>query len=186
MTSDAVAVAQDVSVAGGRILLAPHNCFACGTLNAHGLQLALHAAGDRAWADLAVPERFEGWGGIVHGGILCTILDEVMAWSFVTRDIWAVTARMNVEFRRPVAIEQPIHAEGRVLEVRRRLVLVEGEIRDAADGTLLARAEGTYVGASDARKAELKRRYGFRLEPADADAADSRQPEPPGTVDAPA
>jgi uncharacterized protein (TIGR00369 family) len=180
LTSDAVAVAPDVSVAGSRIVLAPHNCFACGTLNSHGLQLALHAAGDRAWADLAVPERFEGWGGIIHGGILCTILDEVMAWSFVTRDIWAVTARMSVEFRRPVTVGQGVHAEGRVLEVRRRLVQVEGEIRDAADGTLLARAEGTYVGASDARKAELKRRYGFRLEPAGAEVPDADPGQPPG------
>ncbi len=186
MTSDTVAGARNVSVAGARILLEPHNCFACGTLNTHGLQLALHAAGDRAWADLAVSDRFEGWDGIVHGGILCTILDEVMAWSFVARDIWAVTARMNVEFRRPVAVEQAIHAEGRVLEVRRRLVLVEGEIRDAADGTLLARAEGTYVGASDARKAELKNRYGFRLEPAEPGAQDAERPEMPGPVGAPA
>jgi uncharacterized protein (TIGR00369 family) len=184
LTSDAVAV--NVRVAGGRILLAPHNCFACGTLNAHGLQLELHAAADRAWADLAVPERFEGWNGIVHGGILCTVLDEVMAWSFVTRDIWGVTARMNVEFRRPVAVRQAIHAEGRVVEVRRRLILVEGEIRDAGDGTLLARAEGTYVGASEARKAELKSRYGFRLEPADPGAADATPSEPPEAVVMPA
>jgi uncharacterized protein (TIGR00369 family) len=186
LTSDAVAVAPSVSLTGGRILLAPHSCFACGTLNAHGLQLSLHAAGDRAWADLVVPDRFQGWDGIVHGGILCTILDEVMAWSFVTRDIWAVTARMNVEFRRPVAVEQAIHAEGRVLEVRRRLVLVEGEIRDATDGTLLTRAGGTYVGASAARKAELKSRYGVRLEPAEPAAPDAEQPEPPGVVGAPA
>jgi uncharacterized protein (TIGR00369 family) len=134
---------------------------------------------DRCWTDVVLPERYEGWEGIVHGGIVCTILDEVMAWSFVSRDIWAVTARMNVEFRKPVAVGRPVHAEGRVVEVRRRLVTVAGEIADGEDGTLLARADATYVGAPETRKAELKARYGFRLEPRDASLTDT-----PDIVDA--
>lgn len=166
MTSDAGVAAPNVRVADRRIILAPHNCFACGTLNVHGLHLELHVGDDSCWTDLVLPERFEGWEGIAHGGILCTILDEVMAWSFVARDVWGVTARMNVEFRKPVAVGSLIHAEGRVVELRRRLVTVKGEITDAGDGTLLACADATYVGASGARKAELKARYGFRLEPA--------------------
>lgn len=154
----------EIRIAGRRIMLEPHNCFACGTLNAHGLHLVLHAGGDRCWTDVILDRRFEGWEGIAHGGILCTILDEVMAWALVDHDLWGVTARMSVEFKRPVAIGQPIRGEGRVLAVRRRLVDTEGVILDA-DGNLLVRAEATYVGAPEARKAELKARYGFRLDP---------------------
>ena len=155
MTSDATVALGDIRVGGRRIVLTQHNCFACGTLNVHGMQLDLHAGGDRCWTDLSLAERFAGWEGIAHGGIVCTILDEVMAWALVDHDVWGVTARMNVEFRRPVPIGRPIHAEGRVLEVRRRLVTAEGKILDKADGTLLARSEATYVGASEARKEEL-------------------------------
>ena len=61
----------------------PHHCFACGTLNIHGLHLELHVEDGRCWTELTLPERFEGWEGIAHGGIVCTILDEVMAWALV-------------------------------------------------------------------------------------------------------
>ncbi len=156
-------------------MLTPHNCFACGTLNTHGLHLALHAGGERCWTELALEPRFEGWEGIAHGGIVCTILDEVMAWALVDHDLWGVTARMSVDFKRPVPIGRAIRAEGRVTAVRRRLVDAEGLIVDVADGTLLARAEATYVGAPEDRKRELKARYAFRLEP---EATPSEMPEP--------
>ncbi len=96
---------------------------------------------------------------------MCTILDEVMAWALIDHDMWGVTARMSVEFKRPVPIGRPIRAEGRVVSARRRLVEAEGVIIDREDGTLLARSEATFVGASEARKEELKARYGFTLLP---------------------
>ncbi len=183
MTSDATVAGSDVPIEGRRILLSPHNCFACGELNVHGLRLELHAGGNRCWTELSLDDRFEGWEGIAHGGIVTTILDEVMAWALVDHDVWGVTARMSLEFKRPVPIGRPIRAEGRVLEVRRRLVTAEGVVVDMADGTLLARSEGTYVGAPDARKEELKARYRFRLEP-DRPMGPAAT-EPPVSVDAP-
>jgi uncharacterized protein (TIGR00369 family) len=152
-----------VLIGGRRIELAPHNCFACGTLNTHGLQLELHAADDRCWVELELAERFGGWEGIAHGGIVCTILDEVMAWAVVDHDMWGVTARMSVEFRKPVPLGRAIRGEGRVTSVRRRLIDAEGVLLDAADGTVLARSTATFVGASEAKKAELKQRYGFAI-----------------------
>jgi len=154
---------RDVLIGGRRIELAPHNCFACGTLNVHGLQLELHAADDRCWVELELAERFGGWEGIAHGGIVCTILDEVMAWAVVDHDIWGVTARMSVEFKRPVPLGRRIRGEGRVTNVRRRIVEAEGVILDPADGTVLARSTATFVGATDDKKAELKARYGFAI-----------------------
>ena len=53
-----------------RIEVAPHNCFACGSLNEHGLHLDLHVAGDRCWADVTLSPAFQGWDGIAHGGIV--------------------------------------------------------------------------------------------------------------------
>jgi uncharacterized protein (TIGR00369 family) len=183
LTSDASLALDDVRLGGRRIVLTPHNCFACGTLNVHGMHLDLHAGSDRCWTELSLAPRFEGWEGIAHGGILCTILDEVMAWALVDHDVWGVTARMSIEFRRPVPIERPIRAEGRVVAVRRRLVTAEGVILDAADGTLLTRAEATYVGAPEARKEELKLRYRFRLEPDEAGPATPAGSDTPGHVE---
>jgi hypothetical protein len=80
-----------------------------------------------------------------------------------------------------VPIGRRIRGDGRVLEVRRRIVRAEGVLLDAIDGTVLATAEGTFVAAPEDRKQALKQRYGFRLEPdrpAMPDSVDSaRSPE---------
>ena len=148
---------------GRRIEVAPHHCFACGTLNAHGLHLALHAQEGRCWTELALPDAFQGWDGIAHGGIVTTILDEVMAWATIEHEAWGVTARMTVDFRKPVPIGIPIRGEGWVDEARRRILRTGGRIVDVATGTVLATAEGTYVAAPAERREELRRRYEFRL-----------------------
>jgi uncharacterized protein (TIGR00369 family) len=156
---------RDVRIAGQRIAVLPHSCFACGTLNVHGLHLELHAANDQCWVETTLAERFQGWDGIAHGGIICTILDEVMAWALIDHDMWGVTARMNVEFKRPVPLGRPIRAEGRIVEVRKRIVEAAGVLLDPADGVILARSTATYFGAPEDKKAELKARYGFALDP---------------------
>jgi acyl dehydratase len=160
-----------------RFAFEPHNCFACGTLNAHGLHLELHVDGERCWTDLAIPGRFQGWDEIAHGGIVATILDEVMAWSLVDHDNWGLTARLSVDFKRPVPLETPIRAEGWITQTRRRLISTAGRIVDPATEALLATAEATYVAAPDDRKRELKERYGFRLIDA-APAAPATPQEP--------
>jgi uncharacterized protein (TIGR00369 family) len=165
LTSEGAIAPGDIRVGGRRIVITPHHCFACGSLNVHGLKLELHAGEETCWTELVLPGRFQGWEGMAHGGIVCTILDEVMAWALVEHDLWGVTARMQVDFRRPVPIGRRIRGEGRMLEARRRLVRASGRIIDPEDGTVLATAEATFLGATQARKAELKARYAFRLEP---------------------
>ena len=98
MTSDAGAVAEASTSRlrdrQGAFAFEPHHCFACGELNAHGLQLQLHGDERGCWTELVLDPRFEGWQGIAHGGILATILDEVGAWSVIARGGWGVTARI--------------------------------------------------------------------------------------------
>ena len=141
---------------------APHNCFACGTLNEHGLGLRIHVEPRRSWTELELQPRFEGWEGIAHGGILCTILDEVMAWALVAEDNWGVTARLSVEFKKPVPVGTRLRAEGWVTRSRRRLVETAARIVDQGSGAELAEATGVYVAADEEHKRELQRRYRFR------------------------
>jgi acyl-coenzyme A thioesterase PaaI-like protein len=142
-----------------RFTLRPHNCFACGSLNVDGLRLVLHVEHARAWTEVTLDRRFEGWEGIAHGGILCTILDEVMAWSLVATDNWGLTARMNVAFRKPVPIGRPLRAEGSIVRARRRIHETTSRLIDVETGVTLATADGTYVAADDERKRELRERY---------------------------
>ena len=143
----------------------PHNCFACGELNEIGLHLKLNLEPERCWTEMVMPRRFEGWEGIIHGGILCTILDEVMAWALVVQDNWGVTARLSIDFRQPVAVGRTIRAEGWITEARRRVQVTAGRIVDRETGRELATAQATYLAATESRKRELKERYGVAPEP---------------------
>jgi acyl dehydratase len=177
---DPAAAAAVVDVGGQRFAFEPHNCFACGSLNEAGLRLPLHAANGRCWTEISLPRRFEGWQGMAHGGIVCTILDEVMAWALVEQDAWGVTARLNVTFKAPVRIETVIRGEGWLVDFRRRLMRTAGRLVEVSSGRLLATAEGLYVAASEERKRELKARYRFRsLGPSDVGSAPSPTPDPP-------
>jgi len=145
--------------------------------------MILHLEPARAWTTLELDRRFEGWEGVAHGGIVSTILDEVMAWALVAGDDWGVTARIAVAFRKPIPIGLAIRADGWVTSSRRRLVETAGRIVDADTGLELATATGTYMAADAARKQELRERYGFRtldsnLTLATAGTPDTVDPQP--------
>jgi acyl-coenzyme A thioesterase PaaI-like protein len=142
-----------------RFEVEPHHCFACGTLNEHGLGLVLHVEPERAWVETTLDRHSQGWDDIAHGGIVATILDEVMAWSLAGADNWGVTARMSITYRKPVPLGVPIRADGWIATQRRRVIDTEARLIDARDGTELATATGVYVAADEARKRQLRERY---------------------------
>ena len=159
---------SEAATPSGRFEVAPHACFACGELNTHGLHLVLHVAGDTCWTELTLQPEFQGWEGIAHGGIVATILDEVMAWSLASAEAWGYTARMSIDYRRPVPVGARIRGEGRVVSRRRRLLTTTGRLVEPDSGAVFATAEGLYVAAPAERRDELKARYGIRLVPEDA------------------
>ncbi len=152
-----------------------HNCFACGSLNEHGLGMTIHIDHGRAWSELGLEPRFEGWAGVAHGGILATLLDEVMGWTMAAGDEWGVTARLTIEYRKPVPPGTPLRVEGWITRHRRRLVETAGGVIDTRDGTTLATGTATYALVGEARKQELRARYGIRRLP--ATSATTEMPE---------
>lgn len=144
---------------GRRYAFADHNCFACGRENPIGMRLHIELGQGTARASWTASDDFVGWSDKVHGGIVATLLDEVMAWAPSSFDSWAVTAEMTVRYRAPAAPGERLEAEGRVVERRRRIYRVSGEVR-GADGRLIAEGSGRYLGATPSAKADLKARYG--------------------------
>jgi hypothetical protein len=55
-----------------------HNCFACGTDNPIGLNLQFYRLADDVCTEITLDKQYEGWEGVIHGGIVSTLLDEVM------------------------------------------------------------------------------------------------------------
>jgi uncharacterized protein (TIGR00369 family) len=145
---------------GRRYAFADHNCFACGSSNPIGMRLEIELGEGTASTTWTPGVDYVGWEEKVHGGLLATLLDEVMAWAPSSYDSWAVTAEMRIRFRSPANPGEPLSASGWVTARRRRIYDVRGEVR-AADGRLIAEAEGRFLGASPSEKAELKDRYGL-------------------------
>lgn len=96
---------------------ADHYCFGCSPVNPSGLQMKFSANRDTVISSITIPDHLCGWSNIAHGGVLTTILDEIMSWAalhFLKRI--TMTRTMNIEFIKPVYIRSPLKAEGRVLE----------------------------------------------------------------------
>ena len=95
---------------------------------------------------LTVPDHLCGWNNLVHGGVLSTILDEVMSWTamYLLKHI-TMTRSMTVEFLKPVYVGNRLKAEGSVVErKRKRNVLMEGSIHDA-EGDCCARSTASFA-----------------------------------------
>lgn len=84
-----------------------------------------------------------GWTGVVHGGILATLLDEAMAYAVFFSGQKCVTVRMQVRYRAPVSRGDELLVEGRIVRDSRRLVDVEADI--TRDGTVVAEASGRFM-----------------------------------------
>ena len=154
---------------GRRYAFADHNCFACGGTNPIGMHLEIELGEGTASTTWVARDDFVGWEEKVHGGILATLLDEVMAWAPSSYDSWAVTAEMTIRYRAPANPGEELSAQAWVTERRRRIYHVQGEVR-GADNRLIAEAEGRFLGASPSEKAELKARYGLPTDVATAGA----------------
>lgn len=121
-------------------------CFVCGDENQHGLQAKFFYDGEQAISEITAEKMFEGYRGIYHGGIISTMLDEVMIKSILARKIFAVTVEMTIRYLKPVPVGQKLRFCGRVTRNRGRLYLTEGEAL-GPDGVPFATATGKYLEA---------------------------------------
>jgi len=123
-----------------------HHCFACGTENHKGLNLDFYRQGDFICADFVPDKLYEGWDNVVHGGILSTLLDEVMSWTIIyAKRTFMVTRNMTVKYIRPVEIGTPLNVRGRIIDDSKApKVNVMAEIRDMED-RLLTKGQGAFI-----------------------------------------
>jgi acyl-coenzyme A thioesterase PaaI-like protein len=134
----------------------PHTagCLVCGRKNVHGLGLSLHVDDDskRVWTEFAPRPEHIGFEGIVHGGLLATVLDEAMVWAAT----WAgkrfcVAGEMTVRFRKSAAVGRLLRCEAQVeLPATRRgglprLFNATGRIVEVHSDATIAEANGKYV-----------------------------------------
>jgi uncharacterized protein (TIGR00369 family) len=137
------------------MLLRPNptnGCFVCGGANARGMQLTFEQDDrtQRIRGKFRIGAQYQGAAGYLHGGLIATLLDEVMAKVSRFGQEHAVTADLTVEYRRPVPVEDDLVVEGWETGRKGRTRSREGEIRSAS-GVVLARGQATFVVIDPAR-----------------------------------
>jgi uncharacterized protein (TIGR00369 family) len=122
-----------------------NRCFGCGPANDTGLHLEFFLGEDGLVVGLpTVPNTYEGPVGLVHGGIIATMLDEAMSKAVRARGVIAMTRQMEIEYLRPVPSGTPIRIEGQVVRNDGRKHWTEARILNAS-GLVLATGKGLFV-----------------------------------------
>ena len=128
-------------------------CFGCGGGNARGMQLTFEQddTARKIVGRFRLGAGYQGAFGIIHGGVIAVVLDEVMGKVCRFRGVRAVTAEMNIEYLKPVWVDADLVVEGYEKEMTGRSLHLVGEIKDAS-GNVLARSRGRFVILGTAQK----------------------------------
>jgi uncharacterized protein (TIGR00369 family) len=136
---------------GNNYILLPsgenHKCFGCSLKNISGLQMKFYSTEKRdsvvSW--LTVPDHLSGWSNIVHGGIISTILDEIMGWAaLIILKKLVVSKSITVDFIKPVIIGKKIRSEGTIGKIiSEREAVLQGCIYDD-NSEIYARSSGLF------------------------------------------
>jgi acyl-coenzyme A thioesterase PaaI-like protein len=122
-------------------------CFVCGVENPFGLKLNFYNAGPgRVESTYVVPEHFNGYPGVTHGGVVAAMLDETLARAFMSGDPhrFMYTAKLTTRFRKPVPTGKTLRLEGEVVRDRGRIGEAQAKLY-GPEGDLLAEAEAMLV-----------------------------------------
>jgi uncharacterized protein (TIGR00369 family) len=122
-----------------------NRCFVCGKGNPHGLQFQFEYDPelDQVSAEIRFMDKFQGWKGVVHGGLISTVLDEVMVKTTGFKNLICVTAELLIKFKNPAYVNTPYQAIGKILEIKRKLVFTEGYLQDNQN-RIIASAKGKF------------------------------------------
>ncbi len=148
---------ETLTFPSGNLILEPDplppalgNCLICGQGNPHGLRLRFHrligpdGSVLGVGADSTVPAHFQGFDDLLHGGVICALLDDAMWWAvYAAHRAITVTADLQLRFRQPVATGSRLRVEG-IAGRGRRIYPAAGRLRDAS-GEVVAEATARFV-----------------------------------------
>ncbi|MCB1194597.1 PaaI family thioesterase [bacterium] len=125
------------------------NAYCCGKENGKGLHAEFAIEGDCVRGVYRPESRLCGYPGIVHGGVLATLVDEAMFWA-ATRAYrkFCYAVEVNVRYKQPVPVGEEITITARESGKIKKIVVIEGAILNK-NGQTLVKAEGKYFPFSD-------------------------------------
>jgi uncharacterized protein (TIGR00369 family) len=104
------------------------NCFACGSKNGAGLGLKFHKEEDGSvFGDFLADTKFESYSGIVHGGIIATLLDSAITHCLFVKGIPAVTGRLSIKYSIPIRTGSVVRLEAKMVNTFHKIFVLEGK-----------------------------------------------------------
>jgi len=122
-----------------------NHCFVCGPSNPIGLGIEFRIEGDLCVAEFTPRSEHMGYNNVTHGGIVFSMLDDVMANWLWLRGRQCFTGRADIRYRAELPIGTPILLEGRCLKSKARLSQMQGRVMGAEDGFVFAEATGAFM-----------------------------------------
>ncbi len=119
------------------------HCFVCGRENTNGLGLSFYEVGpNEVTAEVVIPSHFEGYPGIVHGGIVAAMLDEIAGRAVLVgeHEHFRLTAKLEIRYRKPVPSGERLQLRSVVERRRGRIAFAHAQL-NLADGSLAAEAQ---------------------------------------------
>jgi len=137
-------------------------CFVCGSKNNTGLKLKFEVDSEKQQAacSTAVTEDYQGWEGIVHGGIIASIIDGSMVYACKSIGLSCVTAELNIRYKKAVPLNKPIHiiatVKNRTRWMSYHVIYTEAVVK--MDGKIAVRAKAKmFVDQKDQEKSDAVR-----------------------------
>ncbi len=123
-------------------LVKDRRCFVCGVENPHGLKVKIVYDGvDRVEAEFIAEDRYRGWSDYLHGGVLTLIFDEMLGWLSRYMGHDAMTARLEVRYRKPVPLGSRLTFNGVLEREIKGLLDIKLEAK-LDDGSVVAEGKG--------------------------------------------
>ncbi len=126
----------------------PGNCFGCSRKNPHGLNLRFWLMEKGCYTRCVIPDHLCGIDGVVHGGILTLVLEEVAQWTIISHFAkFGMTREVSVRYLKPVPINKEIIVEAEIIDQKEKDVLFHCTVRDSKV-TLLTESDSNWILAS--------------------------------------
>jgi uncharacterized protein (TIGR00369 family) len=120
------------------------------------LHIEFAVDGRRVTGAFEARKAHQGFPGVAHGGIAAAAIDEAMGWAMHAAGAWAMTARLEVRYRRPLPLGQPLEVSAEVVRDRGRWLEAEGSLR-VAGGPLVADAKAVFMRLPPEKAREMER-----------------------------
>ncbi len=121
-------------------LIRDNFCFVCGKDNPKGMHLRFYRQNGKVSAKFSLPNFYQGYNNVIHGGIIALILDEAMAHLQGERERF-LTGKLTVRFHNPLLAGEEVEVNAKIKENRKRFKVTQARMVKVCSGETVAEAE---------------------------------------------